>query len=248
MGRLEGKRAIVTGAAGAFGVAIVARFVAEGARVVATDLAAPPIAQGHEGKVIALAHDVCVEADWARVVKAAEDNFGGVDIVINNAGISMVHGQPQDVEDISLASWRTVNAVNVEGVLLGCQAAIRAMKGTGGTIVNLSSLAALAPSPKLAAYGATKAAVRHLTRTVAAHCAERGYGINCNSVHPGWTYTPMVRGSRTEDELDIIKQRVPLNRFAEVEEIASAILYLASDEASYLTGAKLVIDGGICGE
>jgi NAD(P)-dependent dehydrogenase (short-subunit alcohol dehydrogenase family) len=197
----------------------------------------------HGGTVAVLGHDVTDEAQWAAAVAAARDAFGALHIVVNNAGVAST-GEPQDPERVSLAQWRAVNAINVEGVLLGCQAAIAAMKETGGAIVNISSLAALNPSPRMAAYGASKAAVRHLTRTVAQYCAEQGYPIRCNSVHPGWFPTPMVRASRTPEELEVQRRAIPMGRFGEPEEVAKAVLYLASDEAAYVTGAKLVIDGG----
>lgn len=247
MDRLKGKVALVTGAAGSFGRAITAAFVAEGARVLGTDSEADGLAaltEAHGDAAAVLRHDVTDEAQWAAAVAAAREAFGGLHIVVNNAGLAST-GEPQDPERVSLAQWRAVNAVNVEGVLLGCQAAIGAMKETGGAIVNISSLAALNPSPRMAAYGASKAAVRHLTRTVAMYCAEQGYPIRCNSVHPGWFPTPMVRASRTPEELEVQRRAIPMGRFGEPEEVAKAVLYLASDEAAYVTGAKLVIDGGV---
>jgi NAD(P)-dependent dehydrogenase (short-subunit alcohol dehydrogenase family) len=170
--------------------------------------------------------------------------FGALDAVINNAGIGNLQ-EPQDPESVTLAHWRAVHAVNVEGVLLGCQAAIRAMKHRGGTIVNVSSLAALAPSPKMAAYGASKAAVRQLTMTVAAYCAQQGYKIRCNSIHPGWFLSPMTQGARTAEELSALERAIPMKRFAAPEEIAASVAFLCSDDASYITGGRLVIDGGI---
>jgi NAD(P)-dependent dehydrogenase (short-subunit alcohol dehydrogenase family) len=119
------------------------------------------------------------------------------------------------------------------------------MRERGGAIINISSIAALNPSPKMAAYGASKAAVRHLTRTVALYCAQQGYNIRCNSIHPGWFMTDLVRNSRTPAELKAQSEAIPLRRFGEIEDVANAALYLASDEARYLTGAKLVVDGGV---
>jgi 3(or 17)beta-hydroxysteroid dehydrogenase len=246
-GRVAGKVAVITGAAGAFGQEMVVLFVSEGARVVACDLpgtALAELATRHGDAVHTVEHDVLIEDDWTRVVNAALGVFGKLDILVNNAGISHT-GAPQDPEHVKLDQWRAVNAVNVEGTLLGCQAAIRAMREKGGAIVNISSIAALNPSPKMIAYGASKAAVRHMTRTVAAYCAQQGYNIRCNSVHPGWFLTPLVLNSRTSAELETQQKAIPLGRFGQIADVARATLFLASDEAQYMTGAKLVVDGGV---
>jgi len=133
---------------------------------------------------ISLRHDVTDEASWAEAVERTLATYGRLDMLVNNAGFATLP-EPQDPETVTIAHWRAVNGVNVEGVLLGCQAGIRAMKAAGGVIVNISSIAALNPSPRMAAYGASKAAVRHLTRTVAAWCTQQGFAIRCNSIHPG---------------------------------------------------------------
>ena len=249
-GRLAGKVALITGAAGAFGQEMVALFVAEGARVLAADLPGtdlPALAERHGDAIATDEYDVRNEAAWARATELAAARFGALDVLVNNAGISQT-GAPQDPENVKLDQWRAIHTVNVEGVLLGCQAAIRAMRQRGGSIVNISSIAALNPSPRMAAYGASKAAVRHLTRTVAAYCAQQGYPIRCNSIHPGWFLTSLVRNSRTPAELAAQEKTIPMGRFGKVSEVAQAALYLASDESAYTTGAKIVIDGGITSE
>jgi NAD(P)-dependent dehydrogenase (short-subunit alcohol dehydrogenase family) len=246
-GRVEGKVVLITGAAGAFGQVMTATFVAEGARVLASDLpetALPELAARHGDSVKTVEHDVRDAEQWTRATDLAQATFGGLDVVINNAGISQTQ-MPQDPEHVDLKQWRDVNTVNVEGVLLGCQAAMRAMRGKGGVIVNISSIAALNPSPRMAAYGASKAAVRHLTRTVAAYCAQQGYDIRCNSIHPGWFMTDLVRNSRTPAELEAQAQAIPMRRFGDIQDVANAALYLASEDARYLTGAKIVVDGGV---
>ncbi|HTT85441.1 MAG TPA: glucose 1-dehydrogenase [Rhizomicrobium sp.] len=246
-GRVEGKVVLITGAAGAFGQVMTARFVADGARVIAGDLADTKLSDlgaRHGDAVRTIVHDVRDAQHWAAARELARTAFGRLDVVINNAGISQTR-MPQDPEHVDLEQWRAVNTVNVEGVLLGCQAAIQAMKNSGGVIINISSIAALNPSPKMAAYGASKAAVRHLTRTVALYCAQQGYNIRCNSIHPGWFMTDLVRNSRTPAELKAQSEAIPLRRFGDIEDVANAALYLASDEARYLTGAKLVVDGGV---
>jgi 3(or 17)beta-hydroxysteroid dehydrogenase len=245
--RLAGKVAVITGAAGFFGREMVALFVAEGARVVACDLPGKEIeklAAPYGAHVIGVDHDVLIEADWARVVAEALRIFGKMDILVNNAGIA-TDGSPQDPERVTLHQFRAISAVNVEGVMLGCQAAIRAMRETGGAIVNISSIAALNPSPRMIAYGASKAAVRHMTRTVAKYCTDQKYPIRCNSVHPGWFMTPLVQESRTPAELEAQELAIPMGRFGEIADVAAATLFLASDEAKYMTGAKLVVDGGV---
>jgi NAD(P)-dependent dehydrogenase (short-subunit alcohol dehydrogenase family) len=239
---LTDKVALVTGGAGAFGRAITARLRAEGARVVATDLNASDI-EPAEG-LLALEHDVTDQQSWERAIDAALDAFGTIDAVVNNAGFATLP-EPQDPESVTLHHWRAVHSVNVEGVLLGCQAAMQVMKKRGGVIVNISSISALQPSPKMAAYGASKAAVRHLTTTVAAYCTQRGYKIRCNSIHPGWFPSAMTRSARTPDELAAQERAIPMSRFGLPEELAAVVAFLCSEEASYITGAKLVVDGGI---
>jgi len=242
MARLDGRVALVTGAAGAFGLAITERLVADGARVAATDLRGDLIAASDA--VLPIRHDVTDEASWAEAVERTLATYGRLDMLVNNAGFATLP-ETQDPETVTIAHWRAVNGVNVEGVLLGCQAGIRAMKAAGGVIVNISSIAALNPSPRMAAYGASKAAVRHLTRTVAAWCTQQGFAIRCNSIHPGWFPTDMTRGSRTPAEMDAQERSIPMGRFGEPEEIAASVAFLCSDDARYITGAKIVVDGGI---
>jgi NAD(P)-dependent dehydrogenase (short-subunit alcohol dehydrogenase family) len=191
-----------------------------------------------------LTHDVTDADSWAGVMQSALGTFGSVDVLVNNAGVGSLP-EPQDPENVTLAHWRAVHSVNVEGVLLGCQSAIRTMKHHGGAIVNVSSLAALAPSPKMAAYGSSKAAVRQLTMTVAAYCMQQGYKIRCNSIHPGWVLSDMTQGSRTPEELRAQERAIPMKRFAAAQEMASTVAFLCSEEASYITGAKFVVDGGL---
>jgi len=246
-GRLAGKTALITGAAGAFGGEMVRRFLLEGAKIAASDteeagLAA--ITARHGDAVLTFAADVGCEKDWEKARQLTLERFGRLDILVNNAGLSHT-GAPQDAEHVSLEQWRAVQRVNVEGTLLGCQMAIRAMRESGGAIINISSIAALNPSPTMIAYGTSKAAVRYMTRSVAAYCAAKGYNIRCNSIHPGWFLTPMVREARTQAELDAQEKTIPLRRFGSLADIAEAAIYLASDQASYITGAKLVIDGGV---
>lgn len=201
---------------------------------------------------IFLPQDVTDEARWQSVVAEAEAHAGGIDILLNCAGINGVNGDaapPQAPDVIGLDIWRKVNRVNAEGTLLGCRAVIPAMKEGGGAIVNISSIAAQKGWPTRTAYGASKAAVLQYTRSVARFCAESGWPIRCNAVLPGPIDTPMINppggkplaGGDGQAGAD----HVPIKRYGDPMEVARPMLFLASDEASYITGAGLNVDGGI---
>ena len=244
LGRVASKVAVVTGAASGIGLAIAHLFADQGAQIVLTDIDTESVANviqdlpgfnDHLGQ----GHDVSCEADWERVMDAAIARYGRIDILINNAGIA---GEGT-IEDVTIESWRRVMAVNLEGTFLGCKHAVRRMKQHGGSIVNVSSVGALKASLTGPAYGASKAGVWNLTRTVALYCARSGYNIRCNSLHPGLTHTPMM--DRVSPEvIDKLKSGIPLGYLAEPADIAHAALYLASEEARYTTGTSLVVDGG----
>ncbi|HYD51251.1 MAG TPA: glucose 1-dehydrogenase [Gemmatimonadaceae bacterium] len=267
MPRLLDKIALVTGAARGIGAGIAQAFVREGARVVLTDVrdtlgASAATACGERAEYQRL--DVREERDWERVVASMLERFGRVDVVVNNAGItgfeSIEQGTPppaHDPEQATLADWRAVLATNLDGVFLGCRYAIRAMRarrpsGAGGSIVNISSRSGLVGIPAAAAYAASKAAVRNHTKSVALYCAERGLPIRCNSVHPAAIRTPMWEAmlgpadapDRAAREAAMVAD-TPLRRFGTVDEVAAVVVYLASDESSYTTGAELVLDGGL---
>lgn len=253
MDRLVNKVALVTGAATGIGLATTRRFIEEGAFVLMTDINAEAgkAAAKALGKMAQfLEQDVTKEADWQRVMATIAADSKGIDILVNNAGILAI-GDHQTIEDTDLAHWQAIQKVNVEGVFLGCQAAVKAMKGRGGSIVNISSVAAIIGTPTLAAYGASKAAVRQLTKTVAIHCASKDYGIRCNSVHPDPVRTNMgdelmgMYGGKVDAGWKAIPGRVPLKIPAEPVDIANCILFLASDEARHVTGSELVVDGGM---
>jgi NAD(P)-dependent dehydrogenase (short-subunit alcohol dehydrogenase family) len=252
MPRLEGKIALITGAASGIGAATAALFAAEGAGgLVLTDLrpaALAPVATPLGERAMALAHDVTREEDWRRVVDETVVRFGRLDVLVNCAGIAL----PGDIEQTTLEDWRATQAVNSDGVFLGCREAVRVMKegGRGGAIVNISSVAGMIGDPKLAAYCASKGAARLLTKSVALHCARRRYGIRCNSVHPSFAATPMLeamiaRSRSPERTREGLTHASPLGRMAAPEEIAAAILFLASDESAFITGAELAVDGGL---
>ncbi|WP_075836110.1 MULTISPECIES: glucose 1-dehydrogenase [unclassified Rhodococcus (in: high G+C Gram-positive bacteria)] len=252
MRRVEGKVALVTGGARGIGAATARLLAAEGARVVVTDVdhdAGHAVAAAIDDTfthAMFLPHDVTAEDDWAAVIEQVTDRFGRLDVLVNNAGVVST----ANVEDESLERWRWLQSINLDGVFLGTKAAIAAMKvGGGGSIVNLSSIEGLIGDPALAAYNASKGGVRIFTKSTALHCAKSGYGIRVNSVHPGYIWTPMVQGVAAEGG-DIEQGRAtltalhPIGRLGTAEDIAYAILYLASDESSFVTGAELVVDGG----
>ena len=246
-GRLHGKVALITGAASGIGRATAALFQAEGAKVVATDRNEAGLkALGPDADLV-LAQDVTDEARWREVVDAALAAFGRLDILVNSAGVAVLG----NIETTTLADFRKVNAVNAEGVFLGCREAVRAMKQSGGgSIVNLSSVAGIIGDASSAAYCASKGAVRLLTKSVSLHCARRGYGIRCNSVHPSFTETPMVErliaGGRDPERLrEGLSRASPMGRLGRPHEVAQAILFLASDESAFVTGAEIMVDGGL---
>jgi 3(or 17)beta-hydroxysteroid dehydrogenase len=246
-GKLAGKVALVTGAAGGIGAATTRLFAREGARVAASDL------DETRGRALVeelpdglfLRHDVTDEDAWRETVAAVLGWAGALDVLVNNAGV-MPALQP--LEDTSLSEWRRVTAVNLDGVFLGLKHGIRAMKGRGGAIVNVSSIMGLVGAPIVGAYGASKGAVRTLTKSAAIECAHFKHRIRVNSVHPGYIDTEMTAGVAAplggERALARFARSTPLDRLGRAEDIAAAILYLASDDAAFVTGAELVVDGG----
>ena len=193
------------------------------------------------------AQDVTDETRWRQVVDAVVAAFGRLDILVNSAGIAF----KGNIETATLDDWRKTHAVNVEGTFLGCREAIRAMKETGGgSIVNLSSVAGIIGDAQSAAYCASKGAVRLLTKSAALHCGRAGYNIRLNSVHPSFADTAMVQeliasSKNPERVREGLARAAPMGRMGRAEEVASTILFLASDESSFTTGAEIVVDGGL---
>jgi 3(or 17)beta-hydroxysteroid dehydrogenase len=250
MGRVSGKVCLVTGGAMGLGEACARRLSDEGAHVMLTDVAET------QGRAVAasigdaaafMLHDVQEEEAWERVMAATLERFGRLDVLVNNAGIS----KPGSIEDTSFELWRSIQAINSDGVFLGCRAAVRAMKGHGGSIVNMSSSLGIRSNGAFAAYSASKGAVRLLTKSVALHCGESGYKIRCNSVHPGAIRTPMFESfialaPDRETGERMFAANHPLGHVGEPSDIASAVLFLASDESAFVTGCELTVDGGLC--
>jgi len=244
-GRLAGKVALISGGARGQGEAEARLFAKEGAKVVLGDIlieagqkvAADINAQGGHATFVRL--DVTQEADWQQAIDTTVRTYGKLNILVNNAGIFRTEG----VEATSLELWNQVIAVNQTGVWLGMKYAIPALRQAGGgSIVNISSGAGIIGSGFAAAYHGTKGAVRILTKTAAIEYAKEG--IRINSVHPGVVDTEMIRGSMNQEGMQAVTRAHPLGRMGTVEDIAYGVLYLASDEASFVTGAELVIDGG----
>lgn len=245
MGRLSGKIAIITGASQGMGTAHARAFIAEGARVVLTDInavAGLALAESLGSNALFIQHDVTSAADWARVVAAGEQRFGRINVLVNNAGII---GPVAKAIDISAADFAHVCAVNMTGVFLGMQAVLPSMLALGGgSIVNISSTSGLIANvgtPNLA-YAGSKFAVRGMTKQVAVEYGE--YKIRANSVHPGYVKTPMMVAATDEDGGGAASS-IPLRRFAEADEISPLVVFLASDESSFVTGMEHIIDGGM---
>jgi len=261
MGRVEGKVAIVTGGGTGIGRATARRLAEEGAIVTITDVnveAGQAVADELGGKAMFIQQDVRQEADWQRLMDQVADKQRRLDILHNNAGI-LATQQMQFLADTDVEQWRAIQAVNVEGVFLGCKYGVAAMSvggrerggAGGGAIVNMSSVAGLIGTPGAIAYGASKGAVRQLTKSVAIDCAKKGLGIRCNSIHPGIIQTNMgeevmhLGGGDPERAWKAFIKSVPMDEPGRPEDIANCVLFLASDEARHVTGAELVVDGGI---
>jgi NAD(P)-dependent dehydrogenase (short-subunit alcohol dehydrogenase family) len=257
MGQVEGKVAIVTGGASGIGAACATTLAGEGAKVVVTDLddadgQAVADKIGNAGsEAIFLHQDVSLEESWLSIIDATERRFGRLDVMVANAGIGILC----KAIEMSLADWRRQIAVNLDGVFLSVKYAVPAMRRAGGgSIIIMSSVAGLRGSAGLAGYCATKGGVRLFAKAVAMECAAAGDGIRINTVHPGvidtpiWTKISASAGLNVPiDPNEIAKAGVPLGRAGQAQDIANGVLFLASDASSYMTGAELVIDGGMTG-
>ncbi len=252
MKRFENKVVLITGAASGIGYVTAQQFAIEGAQVIATDINTEGLEAAYRedianGLKIETRHqDVTSKAEWESLVDAIVASHGKLDVMFSNAGSADF----ALCEDTSEERWRWVNALNVDSVFFGMQACIRVMKESGGCIINNSSIAGIIGEPLLAAYCATKGAVRNMTKAVAIDCARQGYPIRVNSVHPGWTDTALVEGlleSIGDKGAEFAAKTVgavPMGRLGKPMEIARPVLFLASDDASFMTGAELVVDGG----
>ena len=257
MNRLQGKIALVTGAARGIGEAVARAFIDEGAQVLLSDI------KDRQGRALAdelgaragyCRLDVREESEWRAVLERIVAQHGRLDVLVNNAGITGFEegGGPQDPENAVLSDWHRVHRTNLDGVFLGCKYTIRTLRQTGGScaIINISSRSGMVGVPGAAAYASSKAAVRNHTKTVALYCAEQGLAIRCNSIHPAAILTPMWEpmlgsGPEREKTMQALVHDCPMKRFGRPEEVAALAVLLASDEACYMNGSELNIDGGI---
>jgi 3alpha(or 20beta)-hydroxysteroid dehydrogenase len=251
---MKDKVCVITGGAKGLGLAAAEVLLAAGAKVMITDV---DVAAGEAevarlsaagGQIQFMRHDVTSAAQWTAVLDATESAWGAINVLVNNAGVAQIF----DVERASFEHWKQTLAVNLDGVFLGTQAAITRMKKLGGSIVNIASIEGMVGEALVPAYNASKGGVRIFTKSAAIHCARSGYPIRINSVCPGFAETQMVAGAvgamppaEAQVFVERTLARIPMGRFARPEEIAKAVLFLASDDASYITGSDLVVDGGM---
>ena len=255
-GRCEGKLALVTGGAQGLGAAHGRRLAEEGARILLTDIngegaqaTADAInADLGAGTAFAVQHDVTDRSQWDAAVEAAREHLGGLNVLVNNAGI----GVAGNIETCKFEDWQRCFDINVNGIFHGCQAALPLMRDHApGSIINISSIAGLIASDTMPAYNASKASVWMLSKSIALHCAKNNMQIRCNSVHPTFVDTPILDGTAKHHNLDKqvlmdkLARQIPLKFVGEPNDIANAVVYLASDESRFMTGAELKLDGGI---
>ncbi|MFC7516763.1 glucose 1-dehydrogenase [Herbaspirillum sp. GCM10030257] len=245
MGRVNGKVVLITGAASGVGKENALLLAREGARVVLTDVNEEGVhaaAREIGANALAVRHDIASEADWKKVIGATIDKFGKLDVLVNNAAILAM----ASIEETTLELWQKIQKINADGYFLGCKYGVEAMKQHGGSIINMSSLAAISGMAHFCAYSASKGAVTALSRSVAAHCKQRGYKIRCNSIHPDGILTPMVMNlmaNATPDTTVEVKGD-PMARMCMPQDISNLVLFLASDESRFINGTELRIDNG----
>ena len=254
-GRVSGKTALVTGAAQGLGEAIARMLVREGARVALTDInadgvmaTAASINETHPGMAFGYAHDVTDEAAWAEVIERAVSDLGGLSILVNNAGVG---GPLSFVEQDTAENWQRQFDINLRSIMFGCKHAMPHLRnGAPASIVNISSVAGLGAAPGMGAYNATKAGVWMYSKTIALEAAKVGAEVRCNSVHPVFIKTAILdpfiamAGGDEAKAHERLMRGIPMKRIGEPDDVAYAVLYLASDESKFVTGTELVIDGG----
>ena len=245
--RLKNKVGLITGAAQGLGKEMAKIMISQGATIVITDINEKSLVEtAEELSCEHMVMDVTKEDQWKNVISNIEKDIGSLNILVNNSGI----GGGGDVESTDLESWHLVHSVNLDSVFLGCKFSLPLMRKSGnGSIINISSMSGIVASHNMSAYNSSKAAVRHLSKSIALHCAKSTNLVRCNSIHPVFTRTAMVQSmidaapERNIEEK--LVQQIPLRKLAEPIDIANAALFLASDESSFITGTELVIDGGL---
>lgn len=254
MGRVDGKKVLITGGAQGLGACFGRMLVDEGAQVALTDInaegaeaTAAAINKDHPGAAIAIKHDVTSKDDWENALAVAADHMGGVSVLINNAGI----GTWGNIETETYEGWRRTQEIDVDSIFIGTQLAMPYLKDNQpASIINISSVAGMVADGMMLSYNAAKSAVWMMSKSIALHCAKSGYDIRSNSVHPVFTRTPIVDpliqmgGGGEEGEKKLVRQ-IPLRRLGEPEDVGYCVLYLASDESRFITAAEFKIDGGI---
>ena len=254
MGRLVGKTAFISGGARGLGAEMARLLHSEGANVMVTDVLEEEghaLANDHEYMTF-MAHDVLQEDQWIATIGATKEAYGGLDVLVNNAGIAH---NATTIEETSYEQWRKVVGIDLDAVFLGCKHGVGLMKDGGGSIINISSIYGIVGSAGQAPYHAAKGGVRLLTKALAVELAQLGYGIRVNSVHPGFVGTDMVRDGLRQavenglmpgenEAIEILTMQTPIGRLGVPRDIANAVLFLASEESAWMTGAELVVDGG----
>tara|TARA_B100000886_G_scaffold164116_1_gene111901 strand:+ start:64 stop:840 length:777 start_codon:yes stop_codon:yes gene_type:complete len=254
MGRLAGKTAFISGGARGLGAEMARLLHGEGANVMVTDILEEEghaLVNDHENMSF-MAHNVLQEDQWAATIAATKEVYGGLDILVNNAGIAH---NATTIEETSYEQWRKVVGIDLDAVFLGCKHGVGLMKHGGGSIINISSIYGIVGSAGQAPYHAAKGGVRLLTKALAVELAQLGYGIRVNSVHPGFVGTDMVRDGLRQavenglmpgenEAIEILTMQTPIGRLGVPRDIANAVLFLASEESAWMTGAELVVDGG----
>lgn len=255
MARLQNKKAFITGGAQGLGECFAEMFLAQGASVAISDVQADKVAEtasrlndSYPGKVFAFGHDVTSREEWETALAGAADAMGGISVLVNNAGIG---GQLANIENESWEMYRKVMDIDLDAIFIGTQLAMPYLKDSQpGAIINISSVAGIRAEGNFLSYNVAKAGVRMMSKSIALHCAKAGYQITCNSVHPVFTRTAIIEpmthlaGSPEEGEAKLARQ-IPLKRIGEPQDIGHMAVYLASDEAKFITGTEFVADGGL---
>ena len=253
MGRVQDKVAIITGAASGLGFAAARKLLEEGAKVILTDVnrevlesMSERLSDFSKSQFQAIFHDVTQEESWIELINQTETDLGKINILVNSAGISL----GADVVSTDFDIWKKVHQVNLDSVFLGCKYAVPVMGKYGhGSIINISSISGIVAGWNTAAYNSSKAGVRHLSKSVALFCAKKGFEVRCNSVHPAFVNTPILdpikQAFGADEAVAKLARQIPMNKIGDTDDVSYAILYLASDESKFMTGAEIVLDGGL---